>query len=70
MIVELNSVASVIDDETLTTYPKYMKGGYDKDAGVYLMDCSDEWFKSLNYDDKMIVDELIYQIKNKKNDCK
>jgi hypothetical protein len=70
MIIELNSVGSVIDDETLIAYPKYMKGGYDKDSGTYLTDISNEWFEALSLDDKMVVNELIYQIKNKRNDSK
>ena len=47
MIVELNSVASVIDTETKIVYPKYQMGGYDKFSGKHLDELS-----------KLLVDEM------------
>ena len=47
MIVELKSVASVIDTKTKIVYPKYQMGGYDKLSGKHLDDL-----------DKKFVDEI------------
>jgi hypothetical protein len=47
MILELKSVASVIDTETKIVYPKYQMGGYDKLSGKHLDELS-----------KILVDEM------------
>ena len=47
MLVELKSVASVIDTETKIVYPKYQMGGYDKFSGKHLDELS-----------KLLVDEM------------
>jgi len=64
MIVELNSVGSVVDTETLFTYPKYINGGYDKDGGIHICEVSDEWYSSLNEEDKYVVDTLLFMTKS------
>jgi len=47
MLVEIKSVASVIDTETKIVYPKYQMGGYDKFSGKHLDELS-----------KLLVDEM------------
>lgn len=59
MIVELNSVASVVDDETFIVYPKYISGGYDKDGGIDLDKCTENWHKNLDDWDKLVVRQLL-----------
>ena len=61
MIIELNSVGSVIDTETLITYPMLEGGGYDTDEGtmVHLDDVEDEWFNKLSDEDFGTISELI-----------
>ena len=39
-------------------YPKYKNGKVDFDNGVHLLDCSNEWFASLNRLDNKNVNEL------------
>jgi len=63
MIHELHSVGSVIDTETLFTYPMLVNGGYDKNQNVHIDDVCDEWFHSLSDDDFGTIDYLI----NKRN---
>jgi len=66
MIVELNSVASVVDDETFIVYPKYINGGYDKEGGIILDVCSKNWYKSLDEWDMIVVRELLEIKKTKR----
>jgi hypothetical protein len=59
MIVELNSVASVIDTETKIVYPKYQMGGYDKLGGVHLDNLSESFVKEISEADITLINESI-----------
>jgi len=63
MIYELHSVGSVIDTETLFTYPMLVNGGYDKNQNVHIDDIDIEWLHSLSDEDFGTINELI----NKRN---
>lgn len=71
MIIELTSVASVIDDETLLVYPVYSKEGqlfynklYADDCATTLVAFEEHFDGHMSKEDKMIIDELKYQHKN------
>ena len=57
MILELNSVGSVIDTETGITYAAYQKGGYDHDSGIHIDDCDKEWVDALSDEDVILINE-------------
>ena len=54
-MVNLNSVGSILDTKTGMVYPQNNDNTPDLDCGVYIEDCCDEWFDSLNNEDKVIV---------------
>lgn len=58
MIVELNSVGSVIDTETKIVYPKYQMGGYDKLGGIHLDNLSESFVKEISEADITLINEL------------
>jgi len=61
MIVELKSVASVIDIKTKIIYPKYQMGGYDKLSGKHIddLDKLDERFvNEMSEADITLINEL------------
>lgn len=66
MLLELLSVGSCVDDETLITYPLYELGGYDSDGGIPLPECSSNWMDGLKGDDKIIVIHLLSLYKKNK----
>ena len=57
MIIELKSVASVIDTETKIVYPKYQMGGYDSTSGRHLDELSENFVKTLNEEDITLINE-------------
>ena len=57
MIVELNSVGSVIDTETKIVYPKYQMGGYDKLSGIHLDNLSESFVKEISEADITLINE-------------
>jgi hypothetical protein len=59
MIVELNSVGSVIDTETKIVYPKYQMGGYDKLSGIHLDNLSESFVKEISEADITLINESI-----------
>ncbi len=59
MIVELNSVGSVIDTETKIVYPKYQMGGYDKLSGIHLDNLSESFVKEMSEADITLINESI-----------
>jgi hypothetical protein len=59
MIVELNSVGSVIDTETKIVYPKYQMGGYDKLGGIHLDNLSESFVKEISEADITLINESI-----------
>lgn len=65
MLVELNSVASVVDDQTLIVYVKYQNGGHDETSGVHITNLSETFLKYLDHWDKSVLNELLYQQKQK-----
>jgi hypothetical protein len=58
MIVELNSVASVIDTETKIIYPKYEMGGFDRLSGRHLDDLPESFVKEISEADITLINEL------------
>jgi hypothetical protein len=59
MIVELNSVASVIDTETKIIYPKYQMGGYDKLSGRHLDDLDKKFVDEISEADITLINESL-----------
>ena len=59
MIVELNSVASVIDTETKIVYPKYQMGGFDKLSGTHLDDLDKRFVNEISEQDITLITELL-----------
>lgn len=66
MYILLESVASVIDDQTLMVYAKYQKGGFDVDSGRPLYTMSETFLQCLGFKDKMLLDKII----NKSHDSR
>ena len=62
MIVELKSVASVIDTETRIVYPKYQMGGFDKLSGKHLDDLEEKFVKEMSDADITLINELTNKI--------
>jgi hypothetical protein len=63
MKIDLLSVASVVDDETKMIYARYQNGTHDESSAKPLQQMSNEWYELLSDEDRMIVKELLYQIK-------
>jgi hypothetical protein len=59
MLIELNSVASIINDQTLIIYPMYIDGNVDFNSPTHLYHCSNDWMESLSKSDKEIVNHLL-----------
>lgn len=60
MIIELNSVGSVVDDQTMMVYPKMLDGTIQYGVnGVPLLETCDEWVESLEGDDILTVIDLL-----------
>jgi hypothetical protein len=59
MIVELNSVASVIDTETKIVYPKYEMGGFDKLSGRHLDDLDKKFVDEISEADITLINESL-----------
>lgn len=62
MIVELKSVASVIDTETKIVYPKYQMGGYDKLSGTHLDNLSKKFVDEMSEEDITTINELTNKV--------
>jgi hypothetical protein len=62
MIVELKSVASVIDTETKIVYPKYEMGGFDRLSGKHLDDLSEKFVKEMSKADITTINELTNKV--------
>ena len=58
MIVELKSVASVIDTETRIVYPKYQMGGFDKLSGNHLDKLDKRFVNEMSEEDITLINEL------------
>ena len=59
MIVELKSVASVIDTETKMVYPKYQMGGFDKLSGKHLDDLEKKFVDEISEADITLINESL-----------
>ena len=59
MIVELKSVASVIDTETKIVYPKYQMGGFDKFSGRHLDDLDKKFVDEISEADITLINESL-----------
>jgi hypothetical protein len=59
MIVELKSVASVIDTETKIIYPKYQMGGYDKLSGKHIDDLDKKFVDEISEADITLINESL-----------
>ena len=58
MIVELKSVASVIDTKTKIVYPKYQMGGFDKLSGRHLDKLDERFVNEMSEEDITLINEL------------
>jgi len=58
MIVELKSVASVIDTDTKIVYPKYEMGGFDKLSGTHLDKLDKRFVNEMSEADITLINEL------------
>ena len=59
MIVELKSVASVIDIKTKIVYPKYEMGGFDKLSGRHLDDLDKKFVDEISEADITLINESL-----------
>ena len=59
MIVELKSVASVIDTETKIVYPKYQMGGFDKLSGKHIDDLDKKFVDEISEADITLINESL-----------
>jgi hypothetical protein len=59
MIVELKSVASVIDTETKIVYPKYQMGGFDKFSGRHIDDLDKKFVDEISEADILLINESL-----------
>ena len=59
MIVELKSVASVIDTDTKIIYPKYQMGGYDKLSGKHIDDLDKKFVDEISEADITLINESL-----------
>jgi hypothetical protein len=59
MIVELKSVASVINTETKIVYPKYEMGGFDKLSGRHLDDLDKKFVDEISEADITLINESL-----------
>ena len=57
MILNLNSIGSVIDTETKIVYAKYQNGGYDVSSGKHLDECSEQFVNLLSEEDITLINE-------------
>jgi hypothetical protein len=58
MILELKSVASVIDTQTKMVYPKYQMGGYDTSSGVHLDNLDKKFVDEMSEEDIILINEI------------
>jgi len=68
MIVELKSVASVIDTKTKIVYPKYQMGGYDKLSGKHPDDLDKKFVDEISEADITLINESLKPNINPYND--
>ena len=54
-MIELKSVGTVINMHTLKTYPINKDNTIDYNCGVYIDDCTNEWWYSLSIKDKKTI---------------
>ena len=59
MIVELKSVASVIDIKTKIVYPKYEMGGFDKLSGRHIDDLDKKFVDEISDADIILINESL-----------
>lgn len=60
MIIELKSVGSVVDDQTMMVYPKMNDGTIQFGVnGIPLNETISEWFSSLSNEDIVILCKLL-----------
>lgn len=48
MMIELPSIVSVINSETLFVYASYAAGGYDTDSGIHISRLPSTWYRRLD----------------------
>jgi hypothetical protein len=63
MIIDLNSVASVLDTETKIVYAKFQQGGFDITSGVHLDNLSEKFVSSISEDDIILINQFVGIIK-------
>ena len=57
-MLKLKSVGSVLDKKNKMVYPQFKNGTIDFNNGVHLVDCSNEWYTSLNEEDCLKIMDL------------
>jgi hypothetical protein len=63
MIVDLNSVASVLDTDTKIVYAKFQKGGYDITSGVHIDNLSKKFVDDISEEDIILINQFVGIIK-------
>jgi hypothetical protein len=63
MIVELNSVASVLDTNTKIVYAKFQQGGYDITSGIHIDNLSEKFVSTISEDDIILINQFVGIIK-------
>jgi hypothetical protein len=63
VLIELESVGSVINPTEAVVYPLLENGSIDWDCGVHIDEVTDEWFEALSsYDVNQLIEAGIYEI--------
>jgi hypothetical protein len=63
VLIELESVGSVINPTEAVVYPLLENGSIDWDCGVPINEVTDEWFEALSsYDVNQLIEAGIYEI--------
>jgi hypothetical protein len=62
MIIDLNSVGSVIDTQTLNVYPMFNEtaklfygSDYDETYPTHISECGGDWLNDINEEDEAII---------------
>jgi len=63
-LIPLKSVGSFIDKSTGITYPINKDGTVDIMSGVFIEECSDEWFLRLSKEDNLFIEDIRNDLSN------
>ena len=62
-MIELNSVASVLDTDTKIVYAKFQMGGYDITSGVHIDNLSERFVNTISEEDIILINQFVGIIK-------